>query len=282
MRVRFLDIDGQRTRLLYAGSGPAVVLLHGLGTTAERWYRNIDALAGNFSVYAPDLLNHGFSGDVRFGGEAPQSIHVAQIRGLVRELGLPAVSVIGSSYGGLVAALLALKDAASVKRLVIVGSGSATHPPDEQAAVLRAARENSLKALTDGSFAAARQRLQKLAHDPSSIAEEALPILITANAQPGRQEAAMDLYDSLIASANTPSVQAYPRLEEIQQPTMMIVGRNDIRASWQRAQEASARIPNCKLSIYDACGHAPMQEHAERFNADLRAFLNAEDPRGST
>ena len=62
MRVAFTDVDGIRTRYFYEGSGPTLVLIHGLGISADSWTRNIDALAEHFTVYAPDMIGHGRTG----------------------------------------------------------------------------------------------------------------------------------------------------------------------------------------------------------------------------
>ena len=55
----FIDVTGTRVRYLHAGTGKPVVLIHGLVGSSEDWRNNIDALAGNGSVYAIDLVNMG-------------------------------------------------------------------------------------------------------------------------------------------------------------------------------------------------------------------------------
>lgn len=273
MKISFLKIDGRQIRMLHEGQGAPVILVHGLGTSAERWNRNIDALGGAFSVYAIDLFNSGFSSDVQFGGTPPQKIHSQQLQAVCSELGLAKATFVGSSYGGLVVTLLALETPELVDRLVIVGSGSATHPPDEQEKSLRAARENGIKALEAGGLAAMRKRLENIIFDPSTVADETLLSLLTSNALPGRDRALVDLYDGIIGSCGMSEAQVYHRLESIRQKTLLITGREDIRAKWKLAEAAAKRIPDCGLHIYDKCGHAPMQEHADRFNQDLLKFL---------
>ena len=59
--VRYYDAGGVRTRCLEAGSGPALVLLHGTGGHAESWIRNVLPLGAHFRVYAIDMVGHGFS-----------------------------------------------------------------------------------------------------------------------------------------------------------------------------------------------------------------------------
>ena len=53
MRAAFIDVKGVRTRYLYEGSGEPLLLVHGSGSLAENFYKNIDALGTEYTVYAP-------------------------------------------------------------------------------------------------------------------------------------------------------------------------------------------------------------------------------------
>ncbi len=273
MRVRFVSVDGERTRTIESGAGFPVLLLHGLGTMAERWMHNLDALGERFRAIAPDLRNNGFSDDFRDPDEAPQLAHVRQMSRLLDALDLDECAVVGSSYGGLVAGLLALQAPARVRRLVIVGSGSALHPPQLQQQVLRAVKANAMKAIDGGTLDDCRARLCATSFEGRSVNEAMLPGLLTSNALPGRRESAARFYDALIENAVRDDCQTWPRLEAIAVPTLIVTGRDDIRASWQQAVQAATRIPDCRIEIFEACGHGPMAEHPERFNRLLHQFL---------
>lgn len=272
MRVQFHEVSGIQTRVLHEGAGSPVLLLHGLGTTAERWMRNVDALGECFAVYAPDLLGAGFTADIQFSETTPLQ-HLAHLRELIRTLGIGKLSIVGSSYGALLATLLALETPERVRALVIVGSGSALHPPDEQAAVLRAARENAMRALRDGTLEGTRKRMERIVFNPATVPESSLMIQLTANALPGRIRTLEQLYDGMLAALSIPETQVYHRLEQIRVPTLIITGRNDIRASLIWAEKAEQRIPDCRLEVFDECGHGPMFEDQERFNSVVMKFL---------
>jgi pimeloyl-ACP methyl ester carboxylesterase len=194
---------------------------------------------------------------------------------VVDDLELTEFAVGGSSYGGLLATLLYFELPHRIRRLVIVGSGSALHRPDRQAEVLKAVKANTLKAFHEGTLAACRRRMQNTTFDPSAVSEPALQMLLTANALPGRLEATGAFFDSVIQHARRPECLVIDRLEEIKAPTLIVTGRDDIRASWERAEAASKRIPDCRLRIFERCGHAPMLEHADDFNREVLAFLGA-------
>lgn len=271
MKETFVDIEGQTTRYLHDGRGSALILIHGAGMCAERWHRNFDALAQGHSVYALDLFGFGFSGDTSFTEHLPQCIHARQVLAFCRALSLEQVTVMGSSYGALIASLVALQAPELVARLVLVGSGSVSLPPQERKLSFLKARARGLRALEPERSAAVRQRLETDGRWASG--REALRAVLKANALPGRIETTRAIYNGLHRALDEPAMQVFHRLREIRQPTLFITGRNDPLANWQRAEEAAARIPDCRLLVYDDCGHAPMHEHAARFNSDVAGFL---------
>src|ERR1700694_1813659 len=102
----WMDMDGARLRYLRAGSGPPVVLLHGLLGYSFSWRYTIPALAPYATVYAPDMLGSGFSH--RPAGLDCSLRAVAQrLLGFVEKLGLSRFDLVGTSHGGAVAMMAA-------------------------------------------------------------------------------------------------------------------------------------------------------------------------------
>lgn len=118
-----VTVGGQPIFYAEAGTGPAVVLLHGGGPGASgvsNYSRNIDALAAHFRVIVPDMPGYGRSTKKLdqsdpFGGLADT------IRGLLDVLGIDTAHLIGNSYGGAAALRLALDTPHRVGRLVHSG-----------------------------------------------------------------------------------------------------------------------------------------------------------------
>lgn len=274
MKAVFDEVDGRRVRLLAAGdpAAPAIVLVHGIGTMAERWLRNIEPLGAHAQVLAPDLWNNGFSDDLSAGGVAPPLAHARQIAGLLRRRGVSRCVVVGSSYGGQVATLLALEHPELVAGLVIVGSGSALHTPETQVPVLHAVKTNALKAIDEATADSVRARLRSTSFSEAGVVEEMVVPMLTANAQPGRRASSVAFFDALIASATDPACTVQPRLAQLDMPVLLITGRNDVRARWQAAVEACERIPGAQVHVFDQCGHGPMAEHPQRFNELVGTF----------
>jgi pimeloyl-ACP methyl ester carboxylesterase len=275
MRAQFVDVDGRTVRLLREGNGPPVLLLHPVGHCAELFMRNIDELARTHTVIAPDLPGHGFSGAVRFAGRSPQSVTAAGLFALMDALGLGRFAVIGSSYGGLVAARMALQSPARVTRLGIVGSASTFAANDKQEETLRAVMANASTAMKAPTLDACRQRLGNICHDATCVPDEIAMVQMTCYAQPDRVLAFVDTIDSLIASARVPGERVHDRLEQLEMPVMVLVGRNDIRADWRVHESGAKRIRHSELLIVEDCGHLPFLEHSDFFNRTAGRFLQA-------
>src|SRR3954470_3546836 len=114
---RFATFQGHRIRYLAAGPRPPLLLIHGLMGFSFSWSENLAALAEHFSVYAPDMLNAGYSDRA----EVPADLRSAaeQLLAFIDAVGIPSAHIIGSSYGAKVAMALAAIAPERVSRLVL-------------------------------------------------------------------------------------------------------------------------------------------------------------------
>jgi pimeloyl-ACP methyl ester carboxylesterase len=277
MRIRYVDVGGVKTRVLAAGSGPALFLLHGVGISGDIFVRNMEPLGRTHSVYAPDMLGHGFTDAVDFKGGPPQPATVRHLGQLADALGLASYSVAGSSYGALIAALMWFDRPSRIENLVLIGSGSVFHPAEEQQRTLRAAAANAGQAMGDPTLESCRKRIAAICHDPATVPEEMLLVQLTSYAAPDRFPAYKATIAGLIDSAASPEHRVYTRLEQLRTRTLVICGREDIRADWKLHVEGRKRMPNARLSIFERCGHLPMSEHPREFNELVGAFLAGRD-----
>ncbi len=273
MRAAFVDVDGIRTRYLYEGSGPPLLLIHGLGISADTWCRNIDALAERFTVYAPDLPGHGFTGWRDLDGSASYPKVVEHLVKWIDVLGIDKFSIAGSSYGALVSTLIYFTRPEQVEKLIIIGSGSMFRPESKIAEGFGKSYENATSALRNPTWETCRQRMANVCYDPASVTEEVLLIQLTSYAQP----IILHAYEQY-AAANfdvelTRPHRAFHRLDQIKVPTIVITGREDVRAELEDAIAGEKQIPNSELVIFDKCGHLPQSEHPELFNKTVLEFL---------
>ena len=119
--VEYVTVHGHRRAFVKTGSGPALLLLHGLGCDHTTWEPVIDSLARRYTVIAPDLLGHGQSdkprADYTLGGYANG------MRDLLTVLGIDKVTVVGHSFGGGVAMQFAYQFPERTERLILVAPG---------------------------------------------------------------------------------------------------------------------------------------------------------------
>lgn len=121
MELRYLNIHGHDVAYRMDGSGPVVVLVHGIASSSETWGRVMPALAEHVTTVAPDLLGHG--GSTKSAGDYSLGALASGIRDLMNELGHDRATLIGHSLGGGVVMQFAYQFPDRCERLVLVGSG---------------------------------------------------------------------------------------------------------------------------------------------------------------
>src|ERR1700676_2773231 len=97
LELRKLVLHGQRVAYRHAGSGPVIVLIHGITSSSETWTRVMPYLTRRFTVIAPDLIGHGKSAKPK--GDYSLGAHACSIRDLLLALGHDRASVVGHSLG---------------------------------------------------------------------------------------------------------------------------------------------------------------------------------------
>jgi len=275
MRAVFATIGGLKTRALVAGSGPALILVQPVGYPADVFARTLAGLADRFTVVAPDVPGQGFSEPPAAWPAAPQVMMADHVLALADHLGVGRFSVLGSSLGGLVAALIARRAPERVDALVIVGSGSVFNDPAGQPRTLQAVYANGSRVFADPSLETCRARLHVTCHRRPE-AEDILLTQITAYAQPGMGAAYKAIIDGVSATAADPEATVHPHLETLAMRSLVIVGEQDIRTSYAAHRAGAARMPDARILRLPDCGHLPFLELPEVFNDALARFLAGE------
>jgi len=278
--VHFDDIGGAMTRFLRAGQGPSVLLLHGVGMTADSWCRTIGPLSRDFDVIAPDLLDNGFTGAGSYAGGPPHDAILDHLESLIDYLGLGNLSVVGSSFGATLAVMLHLRRPDQVKRLIITSSGSVFKKAEALVRMYEQSFANGSVALRDPTLEICRKRLGNIFHDPSKIPEELLLLQLTPYALPHALAAYERRLRGMMDLEAMRSYEVGDRLKEVKAPMLAVWGKQDPRGEHAQAVEVFGAIPNARLVSFDACGHLPHLECADRFNPLVREFLITEAPFG--
>jgi pimeloyl-ACP methyl ester carboxylesterase len=119
--IQYLDLHGERVAYRDAGTGEALLLIHGMAGSSATWRAIIPQLSKKYRVVAPDLLGHGQSAKPR--GDYSLGAFAVWLRDLLDELGLTRVTVVGHSLGGGVAMQFTYQHPDYCQRLVLISSG---------------------------------------------------------------------------------------------------------------------------------------------------------------
>ena len=261
--VKSVEIYGQKIYYAEAGSGPDVILLHGLGADRGTWIPTVPALAPKYHVYAPDLVGFGQSDkpliDYRIG------TLVDFLDAFYKKLGISKATLVGNSMGGWVAMDFALAHPDEVDRLVLVDSAGYSPrrtggPPPTRAGL----------AWLNPSTVAEEQHLLALAlYHKAFSSEEFAERAFRAHLLKNDGYTIDRFIDSLVRGEDVVD----GRLGTIKVPTLIVWGREDRLIPLANAKDLAEDIHGAQTVILDSCGHVPPVDCAEPFNAALLKFL---------
>jgi 4,5:9,10-diseco-3-hydroxy-5,9,17-trioxoandrosta-1(10),2-diene-4-oate hydrolase len=266
---KMVSVDGLRLRCWDEGSGPPVILIHGIGASLEYWLYTVPALAQHHRVVAVDLPGCGFS---ERGPKLPTLEEVADlIVDLQDALGFERASLIGNSLGGLVALETALRHPDRIDRLIL--SNSAGLGREINFFWRLTAIRPVGRFMIEANRLAARRGWRNLFYNPRGEPD------IVARCE--KWVARPDLVDTIVGAAKSgltlrgqrPDVIRLNRLRGLRVPTLIVWGREDWVIPVAHAERAYRLIPNARLEIFENCGHCPHLERPLDFNRLAEEFL---------
>jgi 2-hydroxy-6-oxonona-2,4-dienedioate hydrolase len=265
--LRHVDVAGVRTRVLQAGSGPDLVLLHGTGGHLEAYARDIAGLAEDFRVTAYDMVGHGWS-DLP---DRPYTVDVLtdHLLGTLDALGIEAAHLSGESLGGWVTAWTAAHHPSRVDRLVLNTPGNIADKPEVMARV----RDSTLAAVRDPSEAVVRARVEWLFHDKSQATDELVALRQAVYRRPGSLRAienTLVLQDPAVRRAYSWKPEW---VERITAPTLLLWTDHDPTGGLDEAKMLLDWLPDAELHVIAGAGHWPQWEARDEFLAEHRRFL---------
>ncbi len=280
MELREVPIHGHTVTYRTAGSGPVVLLIHGMAGSATTWKHVMPALAENFTVVAPDLPGHGRSdklvGDLSLGAFA------STLRDLLVALGHERATVIGQSLGGGVAMQLAYQYPERCERLVLVGSGGLGA---EVNSLLKAlSLPGSALVLQLACAAPIRDAIDAIGRAASGVGLRPAPAteeLWRSYSSLSDEETRRAFLRTLRAVIDTrgQAVSAADRLHlAAEMPTLIVWGDADPIIPVEHAHAAHRAIAGSRLELFEGDGHFPHCESPGRFAAVVRDFIEGTVP----
>lgn len=280
--LEYRTIHGYRRAFRVAGSGPAILLIHGIGDNSTTWHTVQSALAQRFTVIAPDLLGHGSSDKPR--ADYSVAAYANGMRDLLSVLDIDRVTVVGHSLGGGVAMQFAYQFPQLVDRLILVGAGGVTK---------------------DVNIAL---RVASLPMGTEALALLRLPLVLPALQLAGRAAGAVlgstglghDIPDMLRILADLPEPTASAAFARTLRavvdwrgqvvtmldrcyltesvPVQLIWGDADSVIPVSHARMAHSAMPGSQLEIFSGSGHFPFHDDPDRFVEVVERFINTTEP----
>jgi pimeloyl-ACP methyl ester carboxylesterase len=280
--LQFRTIHGYRRAFRIAGSGPVILLIHGIGDNSTTWAAVQAKLAQRFTVIAVDLLGHGQSDKPR--ADYSVAAYANGMRDLLSVLDIERVTVIGHSLGGGVAMQFAYQFPQLVERLVLVGSGGVTKDVN---IVLR------LASLPMGSEALALLRLPLMLPAVQIAGRAAGTVLGSTRVGrdlPDVMRVLADLPEPMASAAFTRTLRAVVDwrgqlvtmldrcylTESV--PVQIIWGTEDVVVPVSHARMAHAAMPGSRLEIFENSGHFPFHDDPDRFIEVVERFIDTTVP----
>jgi pimeloyl-ACP methyl ester carboxylesterase len=278
----WMEMEGGRMRYLRMGSGPPLIILHGLLGYSFSWRFALPALAPYTTVYAPDMMGAGFSDrvpeiDYTMRGTARRVLRFIEGLGLSS----PEIDLLGTSHGGAVAMLAAAEclggaSSVRVRRLVLVA------PVNPFSAHGRWMAPFFGSALGASLFRLSIARMNflypywhaRMFGDRSRIPPGTIEGYLAPLAKPGLFEHALSIVRSWTRDLRDLEA-TLPKLAGI--PTLLMWGSKDSAVYASSAEPLAKYLPNSKLIVFPGVGHLPYEECPEEFNRELIEYLNSEN-----
>lgn len=270
----FVSVDGARIHFQEFGDSadPTILLIHGYTASTYVWHTTAPSLADEgFHVVAIDLIGFGFSDkpawfDYSIGSQARMAAR------FMDRIGVGRATVVGSSYGGAVAATLALDYPERVEKLVLVDAVSNDEPrnhPILKLAAIPGLGEVITPFLADSRLYLKRRMQGTLA--PANhhlITEERVDSIL-------RPLLAADAHRSLLMTSRNWHAERIGRdAHLINQPTLIIWGEDDKVIPVKHGYKLHDSILHSRFVVLRDCGHVPPEEKSELFTELVTEFCH--------
>jgi 2-hydroxymuconate-semialdehyde hydrolase len=259
-------VNGYRVNTIDQGEGEPVILVHGSGpgvTGFANWRLLIPTLSTQFRVLAPDVVGFGYT-------EHPTDFEytldnwMAFMVDFMDALDIPKAHFIGNSFGGALSLALAAKYPERVNRLVMMGSAGIHFEMTEGLRKVWGYQP---------SFESMHELMNIFTHKDFTVSDEIVESRYQASMRPGYQEAYQQLFTEPMQEKLNALCLPESDIENIQHPTLLIHGREDVIVPYECSVRAHQLLTNSELHIFGNCGHWTMFEKAEAFSALVESFL---------
>jgi 2-hydroxy-6-oxonona-2,4-dienedioate hydrolase len=271
---RFYDAGGVRTRVLEAGEGPALLMLHGTGGHAEAYYRNLPALSQHFRVCSVDMLGHGYTD--RPDVEYTLDDYAGHIEALLDAMGVERAFVSGESLGAAVTSWFGITRPHRIERAVL--NTGILHYPDRLDEILEVGRRT--RAIAEGGLTreTIRKRMEWLVSEPSRMTDELVECRYRVYSQEGMMERVGRIMQRMMRMLSGEVGHEYMAegvMQRLTCPTLVLWTEHNPGQSVELATRLVSEMPDARIEVLTDAGHWPQFEQPELVNRLHLEFLGA-------
>jgi pimeloyl-ACP methyl ester carboxylesterase len=255
-----ITVFGQKIHYVEAGAGPTVILLHGLGGSAQAWQLNVGPLGEKFHVFVLDQIGFGKSDKPLVNYRI--RTYVDFLDQFCKQLKIERASLVGNSMGGWIAAAFTAAFPDRVDKLVLVDAAGYAPPKDLDTRVfygLNPTTREGMKILA-----------AKVFYNKAFLTDAAIDAAIAARLGAGDGYTIKSITESIIRGEDFLD----DTVKTIKRPTLIVWGREDGLVSLAEGERFNKDIAGSQLVVIDQCGHVPNIEKATEFNAAVIKFLS--------
>ena len=252
-------VFGQKIQYVEAGSGPTVILLHGLGGSSQVWNFNIGPLAEKFHVVVPDQIGFGKSDKPLVNYRI--RTYVDFLDQFCKQLKIERATLVGNSMGGWIAAMFTASFPDRVDKLVLVDAAGYRPPKDLDM--------NTLFSLNPTTRAEMKVLVGKVFYNKAFQSDGAIDQSMTVRLAAGDGYTIKSITESIIRGEDFLD----DVVKTIKPPTLIVWGRQDGLVPLADGEHFNKDIAGSKMIVIDQCGHVPNLEKPGEFNAAVLKFL---------
>jgi pimeloyl-ACP methyl ester carboxylesterase len=279
-QVRYLGRQ-YSTRVIEAGSGPALLMLHGVGGHAEAFSRNIVGLGQGRRAMAIDLLWHGYSSKPPYVDGQDIPAYANQVIDLLDSEGIDRADLEGESLGGWVGLYMALHHADRLNRLILNTSAGIrwdqTTIPERPKEGREALATRSLAAINEPTRETIRRRLEWLMAKPDRVTDELVELRYQLYTNQEIQASLRAVFTNAFVDGTAPRISIPEAdLGRIATPTLVLWSEHNPGTGPDVGRMIAERIPGAQFASMADAAHWPQWEHPEVHDQLVRAFLDGQ------
>jgi pimeloyl-ACP methyl ester carboxylesterase len=275
--TRSIETPSGRISYNEAGSGPVALFVHGVVMNKHIWHRQLAGLSDIRRCIAVDLLAHGDT-EISTAQDVSVTANASMLSGVLDALKIDQVDIVGNDSGGGIAQIFAALNPNRVRSLTLTNCDTHDNWPPEafkpfvQMAIAGGLRDTMNAMLADKHIYRSPEALGPAYERPENVSDEDIEIYLQPHVR--SEQRTLDLQRFVAAFDNKHTVQVESQLRQLEAPTLIVWGTDDVYFPVKWAHWLANTIPGAKLPIeLHGARLFFIEERADVFNRLLRDHM---------